>query len=146
MMYIYLTSKDFSGFHYNNKGSDFVATLPSSLFFSRHEEWEIGLLDFYIIIPKNVISSKERMIQPIHVCCNVVEPSAFNEKQVNVLTSVRLKDCTKAVYEPSVVRYVPLAQECLTNLHIYLKDSTGAAVSFEDAVTYCTLHISRKSS
>ena len=144
-MYLYLTSKDMSGFHYNNKGTDFVVTLPSSFFFSRQETWKIGLLDFYIMLQKGVVISKTILNNPIHVCCDVVEPSVFNERQVNLLSMLRLKDCNKNIFEPSHVRYVALAQERLTNLHVYLTDCTGAAVSLPGSVSYCTLHIVNQS-
>ena len=134
-----------SGFHYRNKGTDFVVTLPSALFFSRHETWKIGILDFYINIPTKIALPKQILTNPIHVCCDVVEPSVFNDTQINLLLSVRLKDCIKAVFEPGHVRYVPLAQERITNLHLYLKDSSATSLSLQDAVTYCTLHITKNS-
>ena len=143
-MYIYLNSTDYSGFHSNNKGTDFVVTLPTAYFFNRDECWEIGLLDIYMEIPTTTILSNSILNSMIHFCCDVVESSVFNEKQVNLLTTVRIKDCYNAVFEPGHVRYVPLAQDRLANLHLYLKDSRGNSVSVQSLVTHCTLHIRRK--
>ena len=141
-MYMYLNSTDFSGFHASNKGTNFVVTLPTSYFFSRDETWEIGLLDIYMVSPTT--PSKKILNSMSHICCDVVEPSVYNEKQVNILTTVRIKNCFKHVFEPGHVRYVPLMQDRLTNLHLYINDSNGNSVTVDDLETHCTLHIRRK--
>lgn len=216
-MYIYLNSNNNSGFHTNNKGTDFVVTLPTSYFFSRNESWQIGLIDIYMETepplihrrsatdsteqdetsreeeptevvntspnsppstgitsddgenntsmadistrtPGNAVNSMEstdtinlsysdlntKLNSILLLCCDVVEPSVLNGTQLNILSSVRLKDCQEGVFQPGHVRYIPLTQERLCNVHLYLKDSAGNSVTVPNLVTHCTLHIRRR--
>ena len=144
-MYLYLSSEDTSGYHSGNTGLDFVVTLPSSYFFSRNEAWEIGLVDLYLVVPGTVkISKHPDAAKLLHVYCDSVEPSVYNGGERKLLTTTRLKDCTKNIYYPSHVRYVPLSQERLSTIHVYLKHHDGESISVQGLTSSCTLHIRRR--
>lgn len=144
-MYVYLSSEDTSGYHSSNTGFDFVVTLPSSYFFSRNESWEIGLVDLYLEVPGSVkISKHPDASKLLHVYCDSVEPSVYNGGERKLLTTTRIKDCTKNIYYPSHIRYVSLSQERLSTLHMYLRFNTDESLSVQGLTSSCTLHIRRR--
>ena len=143
-MYLYLNSRDSSGYHSGNTGSDFVVTLPSSYFFSRNEEWEIGLLDLYLEVPWGVQISKSDVSKMVHVYCDSVEPSIFNGTERKLLAITRLKDCTENIHYPVNVRYKLLSQERLATIRLYIMYYTGEPVSLSGLTSSCTLHIRKR--
>ena len=143
-MYLYLTSRDFSGYHPGNTGSDFIVTLPASYYFSRNEEWEIGLVDLYVELPWGVRVKKPEITKLLHVYCDSVEPSIYNGGERKLLTVTRMKDCIQNIYQPVHVRYIPLSQERLSTMHLYLRYCDGEFVSLEGLTSSCTLHIKKK--
>ena len=144
IMYLYLSSKDTSGYHSSNTGTDFIITLPSSYYFSRTETWEIGLVDLYIENPDNTSISKINMLKLLDVYCDSVEPSVYNGSERKLLTVTRLKDCMRSIFTPSHIRYVELSQERLSNFHLYLKYHDGEYLTLPGLTSSCTLHIKRQ--
>ena len=143
-MYLYLCSEDAGGFHTNNSGTDFVVTLPSSYYFSRTESWEIGLVDLYIQTARNTVLTKANATRVLDVYCDSVEPSVYNQRERKILTTTRLKDCTKSIYSPTNIRYVALSQERLSMIHVYLKYHNDVELSLPGLTANCTLHIRRR--
>ena len=142
-MYLYLNSTDISGYHSSNTGVDFVVTLPASYYFSRTEAWEIGLVDLYLEVPKGTPISKQEANKLVHVLCDSVEPSVYNGSERKLLTVTRLRDCTKSIVYPNHIRYVPLTQERLSSIHLYLNYHDGEALSVPSLTSWCTLHVRR---
>ena len=143
-MYLYLSSKDTSGYHSGNTSTDFTVTLPSSYYFSRTDTWEVGLVDLYIEATRANPVPKPDLSKLVHLYCDSAEPSVFNGSERKILTATRLKDCIKSIFQPSHVRYVALSQERLSTMRMYLRFHDGEPVSVGDSTLSCTLHIKRR--
>ena len=142
-MYLYLTSNDLGGYHVSNTGDDFTVSLPASYYFSRTETWCLGLVDLLLVVPPAANLAPATSEKIVHVCCDAVEPSVYNGGERKLLTATRIKDCVKTANSPVNIRYVPLSQERLSTLRVYLRYDDGTPLSVVGLTSYCTLHVKR---
>lgn len=146
-MLIFISSTNAEDKYPDNEWYDFTISLPTDLYFSRQERWEMALMQIIIVrdtSKKLETQMKKQYNEPIYLMCDALESSIVNQSWEPVLGTTSLNDCYNAMTYFEKPYYVKLCKERLSDVRLYLKMGNRQLLPFQEATTWCALHI-RKS-
>lgn len=144
-MYIHLQSNDSTDLYPENNSLSFTVQLPKRLHLQG--PWAMALSELYLP-PVQLEGFNWTSTLPILICSPQCTPSVVRGSHAPLLRRLILNDQDQREgiglhFNP--LYYIPIIQEDLDNIAVYLKTSTGQKLSFADKTLYCTLHLKRDS-
>ena len=140
-MYIYVQSTDSTEVYPKNNSLSFTVQLPKRLHLGAG--WTVALSELYLP-PVQVEGFSWTDTVPLLVCTPQCASSVVKGSHVPLLRRVVLNDQeqregVRLHFNP--LYYIPLIQDDLDNISIYLKSTSEQKLSFGDKTLYCTLHL-----
>ena len=125
-MYIHLSSKDSLEAHPNNHGADFTVNLGKTLNFPGNYKVALTEIDY------------DGKKGDVYIFADIASTSFVRDSYLPIL---RVTDRSKTFTHR---QYVPLAQESISQIRIYIRDRRYREPSVPPKFSRCTLHITKK--
>ena len=136
--FLYLSSDDSEAFYPDNKPNHFTVKLPGTL--KLPGQWECALTE---VVYHTEFNSPRP--QSLYICSDIVQVSYGCDALLPILRKVAVPASLnmKAILSFPQNFYIPMAQEELQYITIYIKDEILEDPSFEIGPFNCSLHLRR---
>lgn len=142
-MYIHISSNDSLTAFPNNAWNDFAILLPNTLNLdSDNGQWECGLVELSIVENSKEIVPAELKNEVLCVFCNLVASEPIEGTLKPVLRRIYMRQMLKqTVVNFTSVQYVPVITTTVQSIRLYINHEQDTPISFNNALTRCTLHL-----
>ena len=135
-IYMQVSNLDSRETYPGNTATDFQVTLPKDL---NLITYNVALCDIFF----QDVSRIDHKHLPLHVCCDIVQPSWHLGRWQNVIRSLSASDLTSGHIKFERLHYINCKNVKATSLHVYILDSERhkiAQVRDTRLITSVTLH------